>query len=106
MEDSDVTKSNCLKKHGRQDFFCAAWEIVTFDCVKKSFEEAEIVQKQGNNEEPSFDVEELDGFFGYQLLTGILSMEKIILIQIDEIKTLTPGRAVDWLIGRNALIPC
>ena len=34
---------------------------MTFDCVKKSLEEAEIVQKKGDNEELSFDVEELDG---------------------------------------------
>ena len=41
---------------------CAAWENVALDCGKKSFEETEIVQKHGDNEEPSFDVEELDGF--------------------------------------------
>ena len=36
----------------------------------------------------------------------IFSMEKMILIQIYGIKSLTPRQAVDCLIGRNASIPC
>ena len=74
----------------------AAGENLTFDCIKKSFEEADVVQKQGDNEEPSCDVEEFDGFFWMVVVLIRNSfMAKTILIEIYEMKTLTSMQAVD-----------
>ena len=49
----------------------AAWDIVTFDCVKKSFEEAEIVQSKAITRNPHLMLKNLMVFWILVPLTRI-----------------------------------